>query len=351
MKHKNPWLTRLFLSLGTVAASVLVTTLMDRTGVAQECSNFWVNPETGVQECLDHLASPTSPSETSPSPDVDAGGSTQTNWMRDYVRERRIAQALATSPELTRAELEAAMTPMIIGGARAGAADNRFQVGLLNKSVSDNFNAQFCGGTLYKNRYVITAAHCSDGSITASNVQVLTYSAPIPGVRNLTGGRGVRRNVNRIDIHPRWNPSTFDYDVAVWRLTAPVPGGVSVGSLAQSDPAVGTGLLVTGWGSIVGNPSAPNYPNDLRKVTVPLFNRVDCNDADSYGGAITSRMLCAGAAIRGACFGDSGGPLARNNTLLGIVSWGGVPCASDPERPTVYARVSNLRPWIAGKTP
>jgi trypsin len=200
---------------------------------------------------------------------------------------------------------------------------------------------------------VITAAHCSDFITDPSLVQVLTYSAPIPGVRNLTGGPGVRRNVNRIDIHPRWNTSTFDYDVAVWRLTAPVPGGVSVGSLAQSDPAVGTGLLVTGWGSIVGDaPNFPNdYPNDLRKVTVPLFNRVDCNDADSYGGFITGRMLCAGAASRGACFGDSGGPLARNNTLLGIVSWGSVPCASDPERPTVYARVSNLRPWIAGKTP
>jgi len=119
-------------------------------------------------------------------------------------------------------------------------------------------------------------------------------------------------------------------------------------------------MLVTGWGSIVGDPSAPSYPNDLRKVTVPLFDRVDCNDADSYGGFITARMLCAGAASRGACFADSGGPLARNNTLLGIVSWGGVPCASDPERPTVYARVSHntpvgaipgIRSWIVARTP
>ncbi|MFM7448029.1 MAG: S1 family peptidase [Leptolyngbyaceae cyanobacterium] len=270
------------LSLGAVAASVLMGTLLGRTDVAQGCSNFWVNPESGAQECLDGLSAPGSSSPASASPGVDSSRSTQTNWMRDYVRERRIAQALATSPELTRAELEAAMTPMIIGGARAGAADNRFQVGLLNKNVSDNFNAQFCGGTLYKGKYVITAAHCVD-FVTASQLQVLTYSAPIPAARLLTGGTGVRRNVSSIAIHPGWTPATSDYDVAVLTLTASVPGGGSVGSLAQSDPAVGTGLLVTGWGSIVGDPSAPSYPNDLRKVTVPLFNRVDCNDADSYG--------------------------------------------------------------------
>lgn len=331
---------------------------MGRTDVVQGCSNFWVNPESGTRECLDNLSVPTSPRRESSSPGVDTGGSTQTNWMRDYVRERRIARALATSPELTRAEIEAAMAPKIVGGVVAAAADNPFQVGLLNKNIANAQNAKFCGGTLYKNKYVITAAHCSD-FVTANNVQVVTYSTPIPAIRRLNplAAGGVRRNVARIDIHPGWRLATFDYDVAVWTLTAPVPAGVSVGSLAAADPAVGTGLLATGWGSIFEGGA---QQNDLRKVTLPLVSFANCNDANSYNGSITARMLCAGRDSGGidTCQGDSGGPLAIGSTLYGITSWG-TGCAR-PNKHGVYARVSHntpvgatpgIRSWIVGRTP
>lgn len=46
------------LCLGMVFASVLVATLLSHTGVAQGCSNFWVNPQTGAEQCLDGLTSP-----------------------------------------------------------------------------------------------------------------------------------------------------------------------------------------------------------------------------------------------------------------------------------------------------
>ena len=277
--------------------------------------------------------------------------------MRDYVREQRIAQALAVSPGLTRAEIEAAMTPRIVGGVVAAAADNPFQVGLLNKSIADTRNAKFCGGTLYKNRYVITAAHC--GRWDPNSVQVVTYSAPIPAIRRLTplAAGGVRRNVLRIDIHPGYRAATFDYDVAVWILTAPVPGGGSVSTLASADPAVGTVMLSTGWGSTV---SGGSQQNDLRKVTLPLVSFANCNDANSYNGSITARMLCAGLDAGGidTCQGDSGGPLARGSTLHGIVSWGSG-CAL-PNKHGVYARVSHdtpvgaipgIRSWIMARTP
>ena len=322
MKLRKTWLAGL--SLGAVAASVLMGTLLGRTDVAQGCSNFWVNPESGAQECLDNLPTPASS---------------------------------------TQAEVESAVTPRIVGGSRAGAADNPFQVALVWAPTANTYLGQFCGGTLYKNKYVITAAHCSYFIPAPAFVQVVTYRTPIAAVRNLNPlpAGGVRRNVARIDIHPGWRPTGFDYDVAVWTLTAPVPGGVSVGSLATVDPTVGTPLLVSGWGSL--GEKGP-YPNDLRKATVPLFSRTDCNDADSYRGAITDRMLCAGRETGGvgACnvyLGDTGGPLARNNILYGIVSFYAPPCGS-PELPNVYTRISNattvagvpgIRPWILSKTP
>jgi len=260
------------------------------------------------------------------------------NWMREYVKLRVTERAMAAMPDLTAADIEQMLQPRIVGGTVAGAADNPFQVALLTKSVANNFDAQFCGGTLYKANYVVTAAHCSD-FVTAGQVQVLT------GTRNLDG-TGVRRNVLSISIHPSWNPSTFNNDVAVWRLSTSATG-IPLASLATADPAVGTALLATGWGALTEGGS---FPINLRKVSLPMVSRTNCNDANSYNGQITTNMLCAGRDSGGidSCQGDSGGPLARGSVLTGIVSWG-TGCAR-PNLFGVYTRVSQatIRNFITG---
>ena len=242
-------------------------------------------------------------------PDVARG-----NWMREYVQLRVAEQNLRASEAegLTQQEVDDLVSPMVVGGSVAGASDNPFQVALLTKNVSNNYNAQFCGGTLVKANVVVTAAHCSD-FVTAGQVQVLT------GTRNLDG-TGTRRNVTRIAIHPSWNPNNYDYDVAVWVLSSSATG-IPLASLASADPATGTNLLVTGWGALSEGGS---FPTSLRKATVPLVSRTNCNDSNSYNGQITTRMLCAGFDGGGvdSCQGDSGGPLARSSVLTGIVSWG-----------------------------
>lgn len=268
-----------------------------------------------------------------------AQSDTKKNWMREYVQMRVADKNLSAMPaDTTLAEARELITPSIVGGTVAGAADNPFQVALLTKNVANNFNAQFCGGMLYKSNYIITAAHCSD-FVTASQVQVLT------GTRNLDG-TGVRRNVTRIVIHPGWNPSTFNNDVAVWQLSTAATG-IPLVSLATADPADGTSLLVTGWGALSEGGS---FPINLRKVTLPLANRTNCNDANSYNGQITTNMLCAGRDSGGidSCQGDSGGPLARGSVLTGIVSWGNG-CAR-PNLFGVYTRISqaSIRSFITG---
>lgn len=56
--------------------------------------------------------------------------------------------------------------------------------------------------------------------------------------------------------------------------------------------------------------------------------------------------LCAFSGINGTgvCSGDSGGPLAFNNELIGITSWGFL-CARG--LPDGFARVSEYIDWIA----
>ncbi len=263
------------------------------------------------------------------------------NWMREYVQLRVKAMAeRATGITLT----DSAADGRIVGGSVAPNATHKFQVGLLTKNVADNFNAQFCGGTLISANFIVTAAHCSDSS-TPSQVQVLT------GTQDLDG-TGVRRNVVAIHIHPNWNPNTFDNDVSVWELETST-SGIPFATLASADPAVGEKLKVTGWGALT---EGGNFPSNLRQVDVPLVSRANCNDANSYSGDITKRMICAGldAGGKDSCQGDSGGPLTDNlgagfKVLTGIVSFG-TGCAR-PNLHGVYTRVSNssIRNFIIDK--
>jgi secreted trypsin-like serine protease len=261
------------------------------------------------------------------------------NWMRDYVQLRQRAMAARFIGPEAAAELAAAQS-RIVGGTVAAPASNKFQVGLLFKSQPDNFQAQYCGGTLIKPNVVVTAAHCSD-FVTAAQVQVLT------GARRLANSGaniGVRRNVRSIKVHPGWNPSTNNNDVAVWKLTTSAPGPFA--TLAPADPPVNTLLLATGWGALTEGGA---FPINLMQVKLPHASRVNCNDANSYNGDITPQMICAGFNSGGkdTCQGDSGGPLTRDppgapvnySQLVGVTSFG-IGCAR-PNFFGVYARVSN----------
>jgi trypsin len=115
--------------------------------------------------------------------------------------------------------------------------------------------------------------------------------------------------------------------------------------LRCSSIAVGTNVVVTGWGRTSEGGSSSTT---LRQVTVQIINQSTCNSAYSAHGGVSSNMICAGVpgGGRDACQGDSGGPLITTNprSLVGIVSWG-VGCAR-PQFPGVYARVSSVCNWI-----
>ena len=269
---------------------------------------------------------------------------TEKNWMAEQVQSWVLKTTLKNIPDAaTREQLRSRITSKIVGGTAAGKGDNPFQVALLNKSISNNFQAQFCGGTLVKSNFVVTAAHCThlDRVVTADQVQVLT------GTRRLDG-TGTRRNVVKITVHPKWNKNTFDNDVAVWELSTNATG-IPLASLTTTDGTVGENLLATGWGALLSGVNT--FPINLQRVEVPLVSRANCNDSNSYQGRITENMLCAGLDGGGkdACQGDSGGPLTRGNTLVGITSWG-AGCAF-PNYYGVYARVSSssIRKFIEDK--
>ncbi|XP_062135434.1 uncharacterized protein LOC133845094 [Drosophila sulfurigaster albostrigata] len=232
----------------------------------------------------------------------------------------------------------------IVGGYATHVAVHPHQISLRRKAINSPQNAftHICGGSVIcGGKYVVTAAHCIIASV-ASQYKV------VAGTSRRNGSDGVIVSVSEIIMHEKYNPNTYDHDIAVLVLSSPFPVNnftIKAIELASEDVEAGSISTITGWGTTSSGGTASDQ---LLAVDVPIVSNEVCNE--DYSGLITDSMLCAG--VRGvggkdACQGDSGGPLIVDNKLHGVVSWG-YGCAH-PEYPGVYARVSYLREWIDSK--
>ena len=265
---------------------------------------------------------------------ISAGGEVQ--WARDFVQLR---SSRFVDPSPARSDV----SPRIIGGTDAGRDVHPFQVALLSKEQSNNLRAQFCGGVLVAPIYIVTAAHCVDfWSNPARQVDVLV------GTQQLNGS-GRRVAVQRHFVHPGYNSRTWDYDVAVLELAAPVTD-IAFAKVATTQPnTAGTRLRTTGWGT--RTPNVANIPVAMQMADIPFVPTR--NGSCLSLGPITSRMICAGGeAGKSSCSGDSGGPLtidrgAGYTELVGIVSWGIRNCGT-AGYPGAYANLAetSIRSFI-----
>ncbi|KAI7815458.1 Serine protease, partial [Rhyzopertha dominica] len=220
----------------------------------------------------------------------------------------------------------------IVGGEDADIEDYNYTVQLLY------FGSHICGGSIISPKYVVTAAHCTDGS-TATLLSIRAGST----LRN-QGGTVV--NVAAIHQNPDFDWSYIDYDISILELAEELEFSSSIGpiSLPEVNQIVeaGTNSTVTGWGTTTEGGSLPSI---LQVVQVPIVSLEECRAA--YGQAdVTDRMVCAGYTEGGkdACQGDSGGPLVVGDELIGIVSWG-YGCAR-PNYPGVYGSVPAMRDYV-----
>lgn len=254
----------------------------------------------------------------------------------------------------------------IINGQPITVDQAPWQVALLHASVpNDDYNAQFCGGSILSADWIITAAHCvvdnNGAAVSPASVEVGA------GITTLGSPNVTRFEVSQVVVHPEYNSATTNNDIAVLELASPLTlDGTTKQAIVMPDPAAlgagwpaaNTTALVSGWGNTSTNGSS--FPVQLQAATVNvLTNPADtaCGSyPDPWGSAyVNTTMLCAGyltPPTKDSCQGDSGGPLAVNNNgthyLAGIVSWG-YGCAN-PDYPGIYTRVSNYKNWIDGVT-
>ena len=232
-----------------------------------------------------------------------------------------------------------ASVPKIIGGVNAEWNDHKWQVALLVSWIADPVRAQFCGGSLIRQDWVVTAAHCVDGNTLREDVNIFS------GTANL-GGNGQRLNVDSIFVHENYDPNTLDYDIALLKLRGRSTGeSIALVTLQEEQKIVieGEAATISGWGVTESGQGSPQ----LKELSVPLVGMKRCNGPAAYDGAITERMICAGIdqGGRDSCQGDSGGPNTKDDRLIGVVSWGHG-CA-EAFKYGVYSRVAVLQEWLA----
>ena len=202
-------------------------------------------------------------------------------------------------------------------------------------SLQDSWG-HFCGGTLVREDWVVTAAHCVNGT-SPNNVQVKI------GLHNINGTSGAEtRYVDDIIVHPQYSGWSLDNDYAILHLTSPSsfePIKLITDIYHESD---GTWSTTMGWGATSENGGSSNV---LLEVGVPIDG-----DCGYIGNEVTNNMICAGDSNGGedSCYGDSGGPLITSfngeHELIGIVSWG-YGCA-DAGYPGVYSRIYSNLDWF-----
>ena len=213
-------------------------------------------------------------------------------------------------------------------------------------------------------RWVITAAHCvtdDDGNL---------YDRELIEVR---GGTLSTSNIHRTGHtvenrmrHPQYSEDTFDYDLALLRISEPVASpdaSVQMHSIRLPSDLHGywlykpyAALTVHGWGRTAeGGPISDR----LQKVVLPVVDSAACRaEYETLGLSVSSTMFCSGFSTGGydSCGGDSGGPISfipaagmvtnpiTEPVLAGLVSWGRG-CARQ-NMYGVYTNVLKLRPWL-----
>ncbi|CAL9635156.1 hypothetical protein SUDANB95_06161 [Actinosynnema sp. ALI-1.44] len=219
---------------------------------------------------------------------------------------------------------EGELTPYIVGGG------NATQVYSFMVSLQSTTGSHFCGGSLIKANWVVTAKHCVQGR-SASSIRARI------GTTNRTSGGSVASGA-QIVTHP-------SYDIALVRLATSV--SQTPITVASTSGPVGTATRIIGWGQTCAPRGCGGAPITLQELNTSIVS-----DSSCYG-IYGSYEICTNNpnGNSGACYGDSGGPQIKsvNGTwqLIGATSRAGNNSSTCATGPSIYMDVPAFRSWIS----
>ncbi|XP_047537831.1 trypsin, alkaline B-like [Vanessa atalanta] len=239
----------------------------------------------------------------------------------------------------------ASSPPRIVGGEPTSVENYPSIVQVDTINPLDNMWLQGCAGSILNIRYILSAAHCFEGSSFSPILRRIRAGA---SHRN-TGGSIIY--VEHAYNHPSYGLRGFDGDISVVKLISaiiysPVIQRTSILSQGYIIPD-NVPVVYAGWGQI-GNGQPPS--SVLLDVSVLTVSKEICRKGYAVlidSPEVTENMICAGLPEiggRGSCNGDSGGPLYLGNITIGVISWGGL--CGYAAYPGVNTNVASYSDWI-----
>jgi hypothetical protein len=246
---------------------------------------------------------------------------------------KRTEELFRASLDRVRAEIEqrSARDAKPSGKIVNGALTTDYQAaGALIKVSNGKFSSS-CSGTLIGCHTFLTAAHCVQER-TVSKYEVFFQNAGVFGV-------------DRIDVHPNFNASTLNNDVAVIRLKPEVTGIRPFGIRTSSEVPNGTPAVIVGFGRSGGD----NYDYGLKRMGAVVT--AACSTGRANGNFVCwnfENPLGIPGSNSNTCNGDSGGGLYVGNPpeVTGITS-GGRLASCLPGDSSYDASVFRFSKWIA----
>ncbi|CAH2085419.1 unnamed protein product [Euphydryas editha] len=217
----------------------------------------------------------------------------------------------------------------IVGGAKAPPGFGKFSVSLQN-----NTGHHVCGGAIISHKHLVTAAHC----VYRAKPK---YIKVVVGTTNLDE-RGLDYYVESIHIHDLYNYTLKLNDIAVIAIKGLFNlEKVEMLRLDENELKEGETVLLTGFGA---QEPRGDSSRRMQVLNSTVFEQDVCRYAMRYVRNVYDSMFCTFTRVgQGTCHGDSGGPLTKDNKLVGIVSWG-IPCAVG--FPDVHTKISSHISWI-----
>lgn len=234
----------------------------------------------------------------------------------------------------------------IVGGSDAVAFSAPWMISLQWGTI---LPSHFCGGALIAPNWVLTAGHC------AASYPEYGISVVVSGLHNLNSWFGYEQvrqvESDQVFIHEDWSGFIGPHDIGLIFTANPfqIRFGTDLIALPDTGEIHFGGAILHGWGS-TSDGFIPVWPTVLQRVEKPIVEYETCRGlVEDQGMPIDENNVCTGPITGGAsaCSGDSGSPLTQVDELVGIVAWNYIPCGQ-PNRPSVYIRISAYIEWING---
>lgn len=240
----------------------------------------------------------------------------------------------------------------IMPGTQVAESDKRwkFIVSLqyLNRKDRNDKNGvyrNYCGGSLIAPTWILTSAGClSDKNGTSYHPHHLFDKVAIGNSYNLNTMDF--HTVSQFIIHKEYKYKTRENDIGLIKLTEPI---LNIKPISYINPQKYNCIMqIAGWGKMDGKGS---YPVHLMAAEVDIVSNRYCNRSDIHDHNLTKNMLCAGGYKHAVqfCAGDKGGPLIKDNNLIGIASWGNTCGDKKNTNLDIYTKVESYIEWIGSQ--